>query len=187
MPRSIRLEYKSCCCNLVSVLGWFILSSTHELMWMWEWELSLENVCALIEYEKKWRGVSTFLFFFYPPLDQLCWKERQVRLLFFFDLLPLSEWNEHWKFLPLIITATKSLSLFFLYTSHMSCTHTTKGGTQTVEKLPENNMRSYCTQTPRQAQGQINTHILYKSSAWSQQGRHSWKANPEVCRWCRDT
>lgn len=113
MPRSIRLEYKSCCCNLVSVLGWFILSSTHELMWMWEWELPLENVCALIEYEKKMeRGFYISLLFFYPPLDQLCWKERQVRLLFFFDLLPLSEWNEHWKFLPLIITATKSLSLF---------------------------------------------------------------------------
>lgn len=113
MPRSIRLEYKSCCCNLVSVLGWFILSSTHELMWMWEWELPLENVCALIEYGKKMeRAFYISLLFFLPPFGSIVLKRATSKIAFFFDLLPLSEWNEHWKFLPLIITATKSLSLF---------------------------------------------------------------------------
>lgn len=166
MPRSIRLEYKSCCCNLVSVLGWFILSSTHELMWMWEWELPLENVCALIEYgKKKWRGLSTFLFFFLPPFGSIVLKRATSKIAFFFFWLTTiirMEWAL--KVSPINHYSNQVALTFFLYTSRMTCTHTSKGGTQTLEKLPENNMRSYCTQTPRQAQGQINTHILYKSS-----------------------
>lgn len=164
MPRSIRLEYKSCCCNLVSVLGWFILSSTHELMWMWEWELPLENVCALIEYEKKIERAFYISLLLLPPLDQLCWKERQVRLLFFFWLTTIIRMEWALKVSPINHYSNQVNLTCFLYTSHMTCTHTSKGGKQTREKLPENNMRSYCTQTPRQAQGHINTHILYKSS-----------------------
>lgn len=133
--------------------------------WMWEWELPLENVCALIEYEKKnGEGFLHFSSFFYPPLDQLCWKERQVRLLFFFWLTTIIRMEWALKVSPINHYSNQVALTFFLYTSRMTCTHTSKGGTQTQEKLPENNMRSYCTQTPRQAQGQINTHILYKSS-----------------------
>lgn len=159
MPRSISPEYKSSCCKLASVQGWFILFRTHEFTWICYERGLLENVClsaysAVIESKHRLRNweLSTFhRFFLLLLLDQLCRTERQVRLLFFAWLL-LSEWNQHWKFPPLIITATKSLPLSPAHMSHTTHTYThSKKGTTMV---PGNNMRAL-----RQAQRQINTHL----------------------------
>lgn len=165
-----------------------------------EWELGnvCPGVCAVIESKHRLRNweLSIFpFFFFFPLLDQLCRTERQVRLLFFFFFsawLLLSEWNQHWKFPPLIITATKSLSLSPAHMSrtnpHTHITRAWKGTTRTQEMLPGNNMRAYCTQTGSQSNKHTHTrapplcHWIHPP--WSQRGQSGRKANPEVCRWC---
>ena len=134
-------EYKSGCCGLVSVKGWFILFSTHELTGI-GYESRLEKcvclrvrVCVVVSKHKALK-----LRAFHIP------KERQVRLLFSFSpgyyypsgISTGSSTINHY-------TNQVSLTSTCTYESHNPHAHTHTHSTEQLEhrKMPSgNNMRA---------------------------------------------
>lgn len=91
---------------------------------------------AIIESKQRLRNWELSIFpcvFFCLPLGSIVQNRATTKIAFFLAWLLLSEWNQHWKFPPLIITATKSL-----LPSPACMSPHSKGTAGTQEMLPGN-------------------------------------------------